>query len=375
MALKNGKAACMKLKGRLFLVLGAAACPLLTAQTMDSLSMKDYRIMSFCVATTTPNTIVWLDNNDHVLMACRQGQTLDHLRSLVTPVTDSQIRLLQDWGLLSDRNDSLFTSIPILGTTETGTLRTAMRIAAAAAVDSLRTDLCTWRRLLRRRGGRTSEYTVLFSYILDDLAWRALEQQGRIRKRTLSAERPFWDGITWAVTPKRTFHCGTNSYSDSGVTVAINWCPRSLKKMSAFMYDDATIGNLMDNLKGPSRLSDRALRRTLLRYGVVDKTGLLLVPVFPADADDSLASCCRALAREAVARFLASSDLDTIRDQTCVTDPEAMLVIAYHEFMWEFMDIAEERCLIAKPFLFSHPDQAKDSNIGDVVYIVTTSEP
>src|SRR3990167_6584838 len=68
-----------------------------------SRSLAEYELSCYCnAAHGTPNGIVKMDSNGAILAACLSGRTADQLRNDGVPFTDSQIRLLLDWGLLTE---------------------------------------------------------------------------------------------------------------------------------------------------------------------------------------------------------------------------------------------------------------------------------
>lgn len=81
--------------------------PTATARFGD---LSNHEIYCFCNGVRgTPDRIVRMDNNGAILAACQGGRTIEQLRAGVVAVTDSQIRLLQDSGLLRKEEGGALT--------------------------------------------------------------------------------------------------------------------------------------------------------------------------------------------------------------------------------------------------------------------------
>ncbi|NIQ06539.1 MAG: hypothetical protein GWO20_12670, partial [Candidatus Korarchaeota archaeon] len=163
-----------------------------------TLSLKDYDISQFITSSgSTPNNIIKLDNNEEIILACVKGKTREQLQADGIEFVESQIKLLKTWRVLHEDNDILKTSFPILGTNETTQLRDHSVAAVPAISQQLRPDILRFIAVLDSIGRADNAYTILFSYVLDDLVWDRFEEKGLLRKREITTKMPFWAGVIW----------------------------------------------------------------------------------------------------------------------------------------------------------------------------------
>lgn len=66
-------------------------------------------------------------------------------------------------------------------------------------------------------------------------------------------------------------------------------------------------------------------------------------------------------------------NLAALRKTFNFRDNQQVLVIIYHELMWDLMDHWENKGLLKKPVDFTDTGKAEPSAIGDLVFIVRTS--
>ncbi|RJP81148.1 MAG: hypothetical protein C4524_02420 [Candidatus Zixiibacteriota bacterium] len=349
----------------------AASCLALPAASGDSPTPGDYEINYFVAAAEgSPQGIIGLDNNRALLWACREGRTAAELRTAGLAFTDSQLKLLVSWRLLIDDDGLYTTAFPILEAQTTPALRGRMRQAAAEMGPDLAPGIEAFTAELRRVGREGNAYTILFSYVLDDLVWEIWEMGGLLPDREITAETPFWAGVIWADYPPRAFSCGTNTISDQGVALKVNWSEPVIPKMLPFVSDWKHLGKLFDELVSTGRAVDPQARAVFEPFDLFDSQGLFTVPVIEEREDDPLYGRCLDLAREVGLGFPELVDLEALADSFAFNDPAEALVVAYHEFMWELLEVLEEQKLIAKPRAFADPAAAQPADIGQLVFIV-----
>src|SRR3954468_16129691 len=74
-------------------------------------SIGDWDLVCFCNSRVrTPHFIVQMDNNGEILYAARAGTTREALQRAGIRASESQLRLLEDWSLLSDSAGVLRTA-------------------------------------------------------------------------------------------------------------------------------------------------------------------------------------------------------------------------------------------------------------------------
>jgi hypothetical protein len=336
-----------------------------------SRSLAEYELSCYCnAAHGTPNKIVKMDSNGAILAACLSGKTVDQLRNDGVPFTDSQIRLLLDWGLLTEERRVLKTRVLVLDEARTLRLRGLARERAAALASAIEVDVRELIGELRASGREKNTYTVLFSYVLDNLAWERFYEEKLLEDRPLSLEEPFWTGVFWASYPIRAFSCGTNTTSVKGVTLAVNWSPASRKKMGPLVGPSRTISQLLEEHLAKGRVEDPVLRRQFEPYGLFDAQGRLTAASIQQDASDPIFRTSTAIVKKVSQHELAFLRSEPVRSELASIAESSRLVITYHELMWELLDQLEAMGLVRKPVAMADPDRAKPVDVGDLVFIM-----
>lgn len=340
-----------------------------------ALSLNFYEINAYVEATkSTPHVIIELDNNGQILLACAAGKTLEQLKMEGIQFTQSQIRLLRDWRLLQKEGEVLKTTFPILNGTRSTRLRNMMNETASIIGQNLQKDITELASELLSMGREKSIYTILFSYVLDDLVWRIFENDSLIQKRKITIDKPFWSGILWAIYPPRDFSCGTNSISSKGVTLKINWSKAANKKINRLFADWDIFGQMFNELVEKGKVETEQAQKAFMRFNLVDSSGNFTIPVITENKDNRLYQISLDISQEVNKFVLQLIDLKEIRKEFDFPDEEHALVISYHELMWELLDFFEQQGHIKKPIAFENPDLAQLKDIGDLLIIVKSKD-
>lgn len=106
------------------------------------------------------------------------------------------------------------------------------------------------------------------------------------------------------------------------------------------------------------KIVNEELRRKLEPYEVIDATGNLTVPLIEMKGDDPIFSICQSIASKLVKLIAKKLDLESLKDEYGFYDKEKAFVVAYHEWMWEFMEYLDEKGIVKKPVAFSNPEEA-----------------
>lgn len=61
---------------------------------------------------------------------------------------------------------------------------------------------------------------------------------------------------------------------------------------------------------------------------------------------------------------------EALMEELGFADKEQAFVVAYHEWMWEFMGYLEERGLVKKPLAFIAPQSAQPRDIGRLLFVI-----
>jgi hypothetical protein len=129
-------------------------------------------------ARRTPHSIVELDNNGEILAAAVSPVHPEDLAASGIPVTDSQIRLLCDNGVLIADNEMIRTAGPVLGPAVIGPIRERLEDVSHGVVDRLGEPVGAVRAALTAAGHSDSVWAVTFGHALDGLLWIELDARG-----------------------------------------------------------------------------------------------------------------------------------------------------------------------------------------------------
>ena len=334
-------------------------------------ALKPYEIIQYAtVPGRGPQNIMLMDNNGNILLACQQGATEGDLKRRGIAFTESQIVALETWRLLTEDNDTLKTMIPILDSAQTAQLRAYTRTVAAhvcdETVDLVRTLVKHLEAIHRSRNA----FSIVFSYVVDGLTWRDLEAKKVLTERTISVETPLWAGEVWALYRPRTFECGTNSISDQGISIKVNWSDASIPKMIPFVADFKTLGRMFDDYALSGRVMDAKAMRVFGPFQLFDDKGQFTIPVIAETKSNKLYTVASALAQRITGIVINTLDLASLKERYNFRTDQQAFVIVYHEIMWDLMDAYEQKGLLQKPVAFADPSHARPSDISDLVFIV-----
>jgi hypothetical protein len=319
-----------------------------------------------------PKGVVELDTNLDILLACQKGCTEDDLEKARILGARSQLVLLQAMRLLRNRDGKWTTAIPILDRAQTDKLRSTVRRDAAAFLQSAGKDLFAFLETLRREGREEILYTLLFSYVLDHLAWREMQLLGFVRAPesfATSAKEPFWNGIYWGVDPTGRFRIGTNQAEDHGWSLMIPWNPNATSRLGPFMNWDK-VNRLIAELAAGGQVKNSQLRADFAEYGILDGKGRPILLVIQEKEGNGVFGHAQQAARSIAKWFAAYARGRPLKRELGAETDEAGAVIAYHEWMWQVLSLLEERRIISKPKIFADPSQATPSDAGRIVFVL-----
>ena len=287
-----------------WILLAGAAASVARAQPDD---LARWDLICYCSATVnTPHFAVFADSNGRILYYAQTGATRAVLeRATGTRVTVSQLEFLRAWRLLSREGDVYTTSIPVLGPEAIGRLRVDMRRLAERLVPGIVPDLHVVTEELDRRKLHAHLYAVVFSLVLDGLTWDALDSARAVPEIAITAEHPFWDGVFWAVYPKRDAAPGTNSGRVDSLQLLMTWTERVLDPL-------ASLRKTLDLSSAP-------------------------IPVIHKNQSDSIFVAGMRIAGRIAAAVVA---YDTA---------QRAHVIDTHELIWEILDALVARGLLQQP--------------------------
>ena len=341
----------------------------------NSIKSKDYDLHFFGQATgSTPQSIIRLDNNREILIACRIGKTREQLKTNNIEATQSQIRLLRDWRLLQGEDEILRTGFPILDSSETECLRKATREAALIIGSGSEGEVHALKEVLRSEGYEKSSFTILFSYVLDDLVWDEMEEAGRILERKITIEKPFWAGFLWAICPPREFSCGTNSSTNQGAGLYLNWSKIGRKLVFSVYSDRDAYSYLLEDILKHGKVKNEKAITVFKDYSIFDSKGDLTIPVIVENTSNNLYRLCKMLAQKVAEQVVNALDIENLESELHIKDRGETMAVAYHEIMWDLLDYFESQRVIQKPVVFANPEKAELKNVADLMFVVKQTE-
>jgi hypothetical protein len=348
-----------------------AGCGEKAAEPKFSPAFNEYRTIQFITSRAhSPNSVMYLDNNGDILLACREGATLEQLDQAGIPYTASQLKLLEVLGLL-EQGDELRTTFPILDEAQTKELRQTMEQPARDLVETLGPAMSELLELVRTDYGKhNSSFSIAFSYVLDGAVWDVMEEEGFTASRQITEESPFWGGEVWSLYPPRDFSSGTNTFSERGVALVINWSRGIMPKLRQFWADRAMLQGLYDEYLTHGRVIDPAIFAYYEPFNIFDEGGYLTIPIIEEHAGNNLYDRCRAIAREVALKVPKILDLPGIMETYGFANLSQTTIIAYHELMWSITEQLEERGLMSLPVAFTDPENASMADLADLMLVL-----
>lgn len=326
-------------------------CRLLSLAQAPPQDLAQWQLVCYCSGSADPVEIIRYDNNGRILYLARDGVTRERLKQYGVAFIESQIELMKDWRLLTERQGKLNTSIPVLGPEQMTHLRSLLQVPATETARSLRPSFEQLVSLLRSHGYADSAYSIVFSYLLDGMVWGDFDQRHLLPPMEATAEKPFWAGALWAVYPKQNVP-GTNSMWGGAWRLKVMW-QESVQPVLDPLNDSSLVNRALDELGSSGTVSDPKARSQLVALGILDSDGEPLAPVIREVPSDPIYAASLALSSkisDAMLRTLHSPELQGGVD---VKNEQVLLIIAYHEFMWELLAQLQSEGLVSPPSIFS----------------------
>ena len=204
--------------------------------------LAEWNLHCYCPdATRTPHSIVRMDDNGKILKAAVGGITRAELTSRGLSPAMSQLRLLEEYRLLSVRGDRLTTTFPVLDAGLIAVLRSTAVTHGGHIAAEIVEEAAAVSSLLESEGMRSSAYAVLFGYCLDGLLWYELARRGILPDTALTLERPRWAGLFWASFPEQHQFPGTNTVSAGDLSLITVWTERTLAELNRHAADPSLV--------------------------------------------------------------------------------------------------------------------------------------
>jgi hypothetical protein len=265
-------------------------------------------------ARSTPHAIVAMDDTGALLYRARNGITLAELKAQGIEPSQSQLKLLQTYGLITIDGDLVSTAFPVVGPEILDSLRPGIRRLAADLAHQVSGDVQAIAAELRRRGHAGHDYAVVFGHAVDGLLWDRLRDCGLVPSTELSIERPFWNGAFWAIFPPVAGGAGVNERSEAAATLIMVWTDATREALWELATSEAT-------------------QRML-----TDPTGQTAIPALATDDSDGIHRHSLNIA-DTIAQALRSDPQAAVLLEAI---PNASLhertLIVAHELIWDLME-------------------------------------
>ncbi len=324
----------------------------------------------YCVGGS-PLSIVKLDNNWELLLFLRQPKTTAKLDSLEIKYTHSQLKLLKQWNLIKDNvNDFYQTSIVILDSIKTESLRNYSKQLSLNLVNEIEPKVLELKSHLKSIKREKNIYSILFSYIIDGMIWKYMEKENLVDPREIALNKPNWNGEYWTLYPKRNFYCGTNSISDNGYSIKVNWSEEAIPKMIPFVTRFDLLGKILNDFIEKGKLDDEEAIDVFGKYNFFDNHGNFTVPIIIENDQDKVYTISKEISVSIISFIKSKIDLETLKMKLGFRDTSQTLIILYHEMIWDVMSTLENKKIIEKPIAFKYPKQTKPEDIGDIIILV-----
>ncbi len=265
-------------------------------------------------ARRTPHGVVAMDDNGPLLYHARRGVTREGLAERgITPST-SQLALLQAFDLIAVDGDLITTSFPVVEPALLSHLRPKIYDLAVSLVPAISDDISSIASALAERGHVGHDYAVVFGHALDGLLWDRLTAAGLAPTTELSVERPFWNGVFWAIYPARPASAGVNELPGTSGTLVMVWTPATFAALDELSRSAAVQAMLAE----PSRQTT--------------------IPVVATDDNDLIHRKSQGIATTIADAFTPGGQAQELLDAIPDADRQQSVVIVAHELIWDIME-------------------------------------
>lgn len=337
----------------------------LFSQSIDYNDIKNWDDICYCSTNNSfhPHNVVNADNNWQLLLAMKNGLTLTELDSTKIPYTQSQLMLLRSQRLLERTQNRYKTSIPVLDKEQTSALRTQSLSVAKSIYPGIERECKDLVTYLSKQNRAHNAFSILFSYVLDGLIWERFENEGMIEKRDGSE---VWSGSYWFMTPKRSFGCGTNSITEGGCTLHINWAEQSNVLMKGFYNLD--FKGLLKPVEQHSKSTDKKIAGEFSPFGFFDENANLTIPIIDENDNNDLYSLSNKVIDKIFPVFVKYVDIEAAKESYQFKDSSETVIILYHEVMWDILNLLLENRIVQMPVAFETPEKATAIDVADLCF-------
>ncbi len=355
-------------------VVAAGAAGATAQETPEKLS--DFEVHQYVAsAGFSPASLMELDSNDEILLACREPRTREELMTANIEFIESQIVLLRSMRMLKLEGDRLETLVPRLDGEDAARVRSAAAAAVPDLLAGMREEVEQIRDELAAEGFGDHAYAVIFSYILDGMVWDFFEEYKEVLPRKISVSRPHWAGVLWGIHPPRAFSTTTRSVSGSDLFFKIGRSSPEAAALTEVAEDWRDLREALRKIAAGELAADQELHAKLRGWKLVDEAGEPAVPVIVEKPGRTIFEIAQRLTERLVADVLEKIDLEGLGEELGMARREQTLVVTYHEVMWDLMEAMEREGILERPLVFADPDGAESADVAAAVFVVDRRRP
>lgn len=314
-----------------------------------------------------PGHFLNLGNNWEIVNVCKSGKSIDELKAMNIKHSQKQLNNLIACNLLQFDNNKYITAFPLFNEKETKEIRAISKNISNDIFKIIEKDFNILMNEVEKQGFKKNLYTILFSYVMDDLVWKELENRKIVTMRVIDVENPFWAGNIWFMA-KRNFSCGTNTYdADNNYLLKINWSENQTVLINSFPQE-----TFLQSLS-QGKHTNLSLIDIANKYGITDLNGNITVPVIERNDNDKIHVISKKIANDITDYIVNQYNYDEFVKTYNINSKNESIVILFHEIMWDLLDVMQEKNLLSMPIAFSNPEKALNSDLKDIV-IITSQE-
>ncbi len=337
-------------------------------ELMGQINPNNYDMTCYCSGRETPQWVISRDNNLQLTMLFSNGLSKKGLDSLHIPYTDSQLKLLKIYNLIRQENNKYYSNIPILDENQTNQLRIQSKQIADKIIPLIEKDIKDIVSYLNSIGRSQNAFSITFSYVLDGLIWKEFEEKKIIRPLDSKDNISPWTGYFWILASQRNLKYGTNTETDSSVTISItNGAPYKLMKS---FYDDDLLKLLLKNIRLSGKVTDTRVMEAYGKNNIFDEQGKVTIPIIDENNQDKLYQLSKQISIKICDNTISNISFNEIIKKYNFKDKEQAIIILYHEIMWDLLANIEQKNIIVKPLIIKEPNKAEMKDAADLILII-----
>lgn len=307
--------------------------------------LSEWDITAFCSYDSYhPYNYLKADNNWEILCALKTERLLPELQSMGVNYSQSQIMLLHIGGFLKYREKRWVTTMPIFDKKETDSIRSFSKQIAERLYHKMENDYHRFLEELSRNGHEENAFSLMFSYLLDGKAWNKISPNKQVLGNYAT-----WTGVIWAMyEPRQHQKIGTNGFG----ALRLNWTDSLAHHPNRQIMLD-----FQNEFIKNGKVTDTNLIEQLYRFGVVDQSGKITIPIINESEVNEFNTICDIIIEKLVSTV--EDNIEPFMKIADIQNKELSTVIFYHELIWDLMDLLQENRLITMPriLLSSHAPQ------------------